>query len=89
MNLSRTYEWNVGWEQSLGSSQSLSLTYVGAIGRDLLRVRNILNPNPNFGQITLTDNSATSNYQALQVKFERRLSPGAASFGVEYLVAFD
>jgi len=52
------------------------LTYVGAIGRDLLRVSNILNPNPNFGQVNLTDNSATSNYQALQVKFERRLSLG-------------
>ena len=52
------------------------MTYVGAIGRDLLRVSNILNPNPNFGQVTLTDNSATSNYQALQVKFERRLSQG-------------
>jgi len=76
LNLPRTYEWNVVWEQSLGSSQSLSLTYVGAIGRDLLRVSNILNPNPNFGQVTLTDNSATSNYQALQVKFERCLSQG-------------
>ena len=76
MNLPRNYEWNVAWEQSLGSSQSLSLTYVGAIGRDLLRVSNILNPNPNFGQVTLTDNSATSNYQTLQVKFERRLSQG-------------
>ena len=52
------------------------MTYVGAIGRDLLRVSNILNPNPNFGQVTLTDNSATSNYQAPQVKFERRLSQG-------------
>ena len=50
------------------------MTYVGAIGRDLLRVSNILNPNPNFGQVNLTDNSATSNYQALQVKFGRRLS---------------
>jgi hypothetical protein len=76
LNLPRNYEWNVAWEQSLGSSQSLSLTYVGAIGRDLLRVSNILNPNPNFGQVTLTDNSATSNYQTLQVKFERRLSQG-------------
>jgi HEAT repeat protein len=76
LNLPRTYERNVACEQSLGSSQSLSLTYVGAIGRDLLRVSNILNPNPNFGQVILTDNSATSNYQALQVKFERRLSQG-------------
>jgi hypothetical protein len=52
------------------------LTYVGAIGRDLLRVSNILNPNPNFGQVTLTDNSATSNYQALQAKFERACRRG-------------
>ena len=32
--------------------------------------------NPNFPFINLTDNSATSDYQALQLKFERRLSQG-------------
>jgi hypothetical protein len=76
LKLPRTYEWNVAWEQSLGNSQSLSLTYVGAIGRDLLRVSNLFDPNSDFGQVNVTDNSATSNYNALQVKFERRLSRG-------------
>src|SRR5262249_2076236 len=38
LKLPRTYQWNVALEQSMGSSQSLSLTYIGAIGRDLLRV---------------------------------------------------
>jgi hypothetical protein len=76
LKLPRTYEWNVALEQSLGSSQALSLTYVGALGRDLLRVTDLLDPNANFAFVGITDNSATSNYQALQVKFERRLSHG-------------
>jgi hypothetical protein len=76
LRLPRTYEWNLAAEQSLGSSQSLSFTYIGAYGRDLLRVTNIYNPNPNFFQINLTDNTASSYYHALQVKFQRRLSHG-------------
>ena len=76
LKLPRTYEWNGALEQSLGSSQTVSLTYVGAVGRDLLRVTNLFNPNQNFGQVNLTDNTATSDYQALQLKFERRLSRG-------------
>jgi hypothetical protein len=75
LKLPRTYQWNVALEQSLGSSQSLSLTYIGAIGRDLLRITNLFDP-PNFQAIELTDNSATSDYHALQLKFERRFSRG-------------
>jgi hypothetical protein len=76
LTLPRTYQWNVALEQSLGSSQSFSLTYIGAIGRDLLRVTNLFNPNPNFQFVSLTNNSATSDYHALQLKFQRRLSRG-------------
>jgi hypothetical protein len=75
----RTYQWNVAMEQSLGSSQSLSLTYLGAIGRDLLRVANLFIPpnvNSNFQSVSITDNTATSDYHALQLKFQRRLSRG-------------
>jgi len=72
----RTYQWNVAIEQSLGRSQSLSMTYIGAVGRDLLRATNLLNPNPNFPFVDITTNSATSDYQALQGKFQRRLSRG-------------
>jgi hypothetical protein len=79
LKLPRTYQWNIALEQSLGSSQSLSLTYVGAVGRNLLR-STVLNPasagNPNFDFVYLTDNSATSDYDALQLKFQRRLSKG-------------
>jgi hypothetical protein len=76
LKLPRTYQWNVALEQALGSSQSLSVTYIGALGRDLLRATTLFNPNPNFGSVSVTDNSATSDYNALQVKFERRLSHG-------------
>jgi hypothetical protein len=76
LKLPRTYEWNGALEQSLGKSQIFSLTYVGAVGRDLFRVTNLVNPNANFGFVGVTDNSANSNYNAMQIKFERRLSQG-------------
>jgi hypothetical protein len=76
LKLPRTYQWNVALEQSIGSSQNLSLTYIGAIGRKLLRVTNLTNPNPDFGFVNVTDNSATSDYHALQLRFQRRLSRG-------------
>jgi len=76
LKLPRTYQWSVAVEQSLGSSQSLSVTYIGAIGRDLLRVTDLFNPNPNFQFVGVTDNSARSYYDALQLKFQRRMSRG-------------
>ena len=76
LKLPRTYQWNVALEQSIGNNQSISATYIGSIGRELLRVTNLFNVNPNFEFIAFTDNSATSDYNALQVKFQRRLSRG-------------
>jgi hypothetical protein len=79
LKLPRTYQWNIALEQALGSSQTLSVTYVGALGRDLLR-STVLNPaavgNPNFNFVYLTDNTATADYNALQLKFQRRLFKG-------------
>jgi carboxypeptidase family protein/TonB-dependent receptor-like protein len=74
LKLPRTYQWNLAFEQSIGNNQTISATYVAAVGRDLLRVTNLFSVNPNFDFIALTDNSATSDYHALQVKFQRRLS---------------
>lgn len=76
LKVPRTYEWNMAVEQSLGTAQSISLTYIGARGDDLLRVTNLISPNPNFFQVNLTNNSASSYYHALQMKFQRRLSHG-------------
>jgi Carboxypeptidase regulatory-like domain/TonB dependent receptor len=76
LKLPRAYQWNIALEQSLGHSQSLSVTYVGSAGGDLLRGTTLSQPNPNFDLVYVTDDSATSNYNALQVKFQRRLSRG-------------
>ena len=84
LKLPRTYQWNIALEQSLGSSQGLSLTYIGALGRDLLRVTNLVpdpSVNPNFQFVSITDNSARSYYHALQFKFQRRLSRGLQALG--------
>src|SRR5262249_24632415 len=76
LKLPRSYQWNVALEQSVGSGQSLSLTYVAAIGRDLLRVTQLSNVNANFPNVSLSTGTATSDYHALQLKFQRRLSRG-------------
>jgi hypothetical protein len=76
LKLPRSYQWNVAIEQSIGSGQSVSLTYVGAIGRDLLRVTQLVNLTPNFANISFTSGTATSDYNALQLKFQRRFSRG-------------
>jgi len=81
LKLPRTYQWNVALEQSIGNNQSIAATYVGSVGRQLLRVTNLFNVNPDFQFIALTDNSATSDYNALQLKFERRLSRGLQVLG--------
>jgi Carboxypeptidase regulatory-like domain len=76
LKLPRTYQWNAALEQSLGASQAFSLTYVGAIGRDLVRSTFLVAPNPDFQYVNVNANTATSDYHALQVKFERHLSHG-------------
>lgn len=75
--LPRSYQWNLALEKSLGGSQTISATYVGQAGRDLLRQSALYQPNANFsGDFLLTDNSAWSNYDALQVQYRRPLSAG-------------
>jgi outer membrane receptor protein involved in Fe transport len=69
-----TLQWNVAIEQALGSRQTLSASYVGAAGRRLLRSEGLVNPNPNFQQVFVVTNGATSDYHALQLQFQRRLS---------------
>lgn len=78
LKLPYTLQWNVAVEQSLGKSQVFSLSYVGAAARRLLQRKQLsLNPiNPLFITVNLTTNSATSDYDALQVQFQRRLTRG-------------
>ncbi|HKV33271.1 MAG TPA: TonB-dependent receptor [Pyrinomonadaceae bacterium] len=78
LKLPYTLHWNFAWEQSLGREQSLTTTYTGNAGRRLLvqRTLTITAFNPNFSDIRLISNDATSDYHALQAQFQRRLSRG-------------
>jgi hypothetical protein len=73
-----TLQWNAALEQSLGSRQSLTVSYIGAVGRRLLQSSNILPPNPGqlnpaISDLLVVTNSATSDYHALQVQLQRHM----------------
>jgi hypothetical protein len=68
------YQWNVTVEQSLGTSRSLTATYLGNQGDKLLR-REMLTPamggNANFTYLDVVKNDSWSNYNALQAQFKQ------------------
>ncbi len=75
--LPRTYEWNLSAERSFGKADVLSLTYVGAAGRKLMRQDLYRAPNSNFsGEFDLMRNGANSSYNALQTQFRHRVAYG-------------
>jgi len=77
IKLPYTLEWNVAVEQQLGSNEIVTASYVGAAGRRLLQGIQYPAPNANFtGTVTFTGNLATSDYDALQLQYQRRLSRG-------------
>ena len=77
LKLPRSYQWNVALEKSLGGQQTVSVTYVGQAGRNLLRQEGLNQPNANFlGPFLLTSNVARSNYNSLEVQFRRPVVNG-------------
>jgi hypothetical protein len=75
LQVPRSYQWNVALEKSLGENQVLSATYVGQAGRRLFRQEGFFQPNANFStNFLLTENTAQSNYHALQLQYRRPLS---------------
>jgi hypothetical protein len=76
LKLPYSVQWNLSLEQALGTSQSISASYVGAIGRRLLQSARVDSPSPQFGFAGVIANAATSDYHSLQVQFKRRLNRG-------------
>jgi hypothetical protein len=81
LKLPYTLEWNVSAQQALGTQQSVTLSYVGSSGRRLLQTTSFIDPStdPSIGSANFIDNTASSNYNALQIQFQRRLSRGLQS----------
>jgi len=75
--LPRTYEWNAALEKTIARADVLTVTYIGAAGRKLMRQDFYRAPNPNFtGQFTILRNGASSDYQALQTQLRHRFAYG-------------
>src|SRR6266536_272061 len=75
-----TIQWNAAVEQSLGRNQSLTVSYVGAAGRRLLRQFGSATQVAGLGSAPIsylfTNNDGRSDYRSLQAQFQRRLSRG-------------
>jgi hypothetical protein len=70
-------QWNFSVDQALGSKQTLSASYIGSQGKRLIQTAFVNSPNSSFpGGANLISNNAYSDYDALQLQFERRLSHG-------------
>lgn len=68
--------WNFALEQALGNDQTISLAYIGGQGRNLLQTAFVFSPNAQFQQLRYIRNTAESDYNAMQLRYQRRLSHG-------------
>src|SRR5260370_2572142 len=98
LKLPYVYQFNVAFQQALGSRQSATVTYVGAVGRNLIGPVFELGPatalvngqqvnvpiSPTFaGYLVVFGNYATSDYHAWQTQFQRQFTHGLG-FTVAY-----
>jgi hypothetical protein len=78
LQLPFTLQWNASFQQALGKTEALTVSYVGAHAARLLQQSefNVALFNPNFGTVSFFRNGLRSDYDALQAQFQRRLSGG-------------
>jgi hypothetical protein len=82
LKLPYTEEWNLALEQGLGSAQTLNVNYVASASHRLLVQREYFPQdygNTAFSSgngLYITNNAASGDYEALQVRFDRQMSHG-------------
>jgi hypothetical protein len=78
LQLPYAWQWNVSINKALGRDQAITASWIGASGHRLLQKQNmnIHSENPEFGEISYFPGGITSNYQSLQLKFQRSIVPG-------------
>jgi hypothetical protein len=78
LQLPYSIQWNLGIEKALGRNQALTMSWVGAHGDRLLQEqrRDVRASNPNLGEMVFFPGGVTSNYQSLQLRFQRSISRG-------------
>jgi hypothetical protein len=78
LQLPYSLQWNVAVQQGIGAHQSVTVSYVASNGRRLIGLQQALltSVNPNFGYVQYFKNGITSNYQSLQVQYQRSVVKG-------------
>lgn len=76
LKLPYSFQWDIALEQGIGKQQTVSATYIGSTGNRLIQTSDVLSPNSSYAEAILVGNTATSNYNALQLQFNRRLVRG-------------
>jgi hypothetical protein len=80
LRLPLTLQWNAAIQREFGANQTLSVTYVGADARRLLREDIIVPPLlvdlGTGASVTATRNAGYAHFNALQVQFQRHMSHG-------------
>lgn len=78
LQLPYTLEWNTSIQQAFGKTQALTISYVAANGRRQLEKQfvSLTQFNPEFGYVNYFPSGVTSNYQALQLQFQRSVVQG-------------
>jgi len=89
LRLPVTYEWNVAVERQLGTAQTITATYVGSAGRNLL-YNAMLAGQGAIQTVNAQVNKSSSHYNSLQLQFMRRMSHGLqATASYTYSRSFD
>jgi hypothetical protein len=89
LRLPFTMQWNAAIERELGAKQTLTATYVGSDGRQLLRqdiLHVMFTSAGNSSTVLATRNAGYSHYNAMQIQFQRRMSHGLQAL-VSYSLA--
>ncbi len=83
LQLPYSLQWNTSLQQAIGRAQTVTISYVASAGRRLLQEQyhSVHALNPNFGTIYYFPSGVTSNYQSLQVQFQRSVTHGIQALG--------
>jgi len=76
LRLPLTYEWNLTVERRLGENREVTMAYIGAAGRQLLRQSYYQSPTADISEAFLLTNAAFSDFHSYQAQFQQRLAHG-------------
>jgi hypothetical protein len=74
LKLPYAVDWTVSLQRDFGSSQHLSVAYIGSSGKRLLHTETLFDRNPNFDFLRLVTNRGSSDYRSLQLGYDRSLT---------------